>query len=277
MFSAQNRYSKIASKVIVTSIAGEMKADNPAPADDIGRFRTTRWSAVLLSAQSQAPGSQVALAELCRIYWYPIYALVRRRGYNAEDAQDLTQGFFLHLLHHKALRQVSPLKGKFRSFLCASLHNYLLNAADHERCLKRGGNVEFVPLDTESAEFRYRQESPDVLTPEKMFDARWAITLIDEVMTRLGEEYAAQGKQSTFEALKPFLETINSRASLSYEQAAKALKVSVGSVKTLIHRLRKRYTFLLREEVGRTVSDPREIDEEIHALCEALIATEGRL
>ena len=115
------------------------------------------------------------------------------------------------------------------------------------------------------------------MTPEKLFDARWAITLIDEVMNRLREEYTLQGKRAIFEALKPFLETINSRAPLSYEQTADALQVSVAAVKTLIHRLRKRYTLLLREEVGRTVSDPEEIDEELHALCEALIATEGRL
>ena len=112
-------------------------------------FHTTRWSAVLLSAQSQASGSQAALAELCRIYWYPIYAFVRRHGSSPEDAQDLTQGFFLHLLDHKALRQVSPLKGKFRSFLVASLQNYLSDEADRARCLKRGGKIEFVPLDTD--------------------------------------------------------------------------------------------------------------------------------
>jgi len=182
-----------------------MRPDYQEPADDVGRFCTTRWSAVLLSAQSEAPGSQAALAALCRIYWYPIYVLVRRRGHNADDAQDLTQGFFLHFLDYKPLRQVSPLKGKFRSFLASSLHNYLLNAADYARCLKRGGNVEFVPLDAENAEFRYQVESHDSLTPEKMFDARWAITLLGEVMTRLGQEYAAQGKQSTFEALSPFL------------------------------------------------------------------------
>ena len=232
---------------------------------------------MLLSAQSQAPGSQAALAELCRIYWYPIYAFVRRRGYDAEEAQDLTQGFLLHLLDHKALRQVSPVKGKFRSFLAASLQNYLLDEADHARCLKRGGNIEFIPLDTKFAEHRYQLGAPDFSTPDKIFDARWAITLLDETMSRLGHEYAAQGKTSIFETLKSFLDPINSKASLSYEQVASALQVSVGSVKTLIHRLRKQYTRLLREEVGRTVSDPGEVDGEIHALCDALIATEGRL
>jgi RNA polymerase sigma-70 factor (ECF subfamily) len=223
------------------------------------------------------PGSQAALAELCRIYWSPIYAFVRRRGHDVDDAQDLTQGFFLHLLNHKALRQVSPLKGKFRSFLAASLQNYLLDEGDHARRLKRGGNIEFVPLDTNVAEHRYQLGALDFLTADKVFDARWAITLLDEAMTRLGREYAAQGKTSTFETLKPFLDPINSKASLSYEQVASILRLSAGSVKTLIHRLRKRYTCLLREEVSRTISDPAELDEEIHTLCEALIATEGRL
>ena len=140
---------------------------------------------MLLSAQSQAPGSQAALAELCRIYWYPIYAFVRRRGSSAEDAQDLTQGFFLHLLDHKALRQVSPVKGKFRSFLLASLQNYLSDQADSTRCLKRGGNIEFIPLDTKSAEDRYRLSQLDFLTADKVFDARWAMTLLDEAMAQL--------------------------------------------------------------------------------------------
>ncbi len=115
---------------------------------------------MLLSAQSQAPGSQAALAELCRIYWYPIYSFVRRRGFSPEDAQDLTQGFFLHLLDHKALSRVSPVKGKFRSFLLASLQNYLSDEADRARCLKRGGKLEFVPLDMEFAEDRYRLVPP---------------------------------------------------------------------------------------------------------------------
>jgi RNA polymerase sigma-70 factor (ECF subfamily) len=240
------------------------------------KFCTTRWSVVLLSAQSQAPGSQAALAELCRTYWYPIYAFVRRRGYDPDKAQDLTQGFFLHLLDHKAVRQVSPVKGKFRSFLAVSLQNYLVDEADRARCIKRGGNIEFVALDSEFAERRYRLEAPDSLTADKIFDARWAIILLEKVLTRLGKEYAAQGKASTFETLKPFLTPLDSKVSLSYEQAANALRVSVGSVKTLICRLRKRCTFLLREEVSRTVSDPREIDDELHALYEAIIATEGQ-
>jgi RNA polymerase sigma factor (sigma-70 family) len=254
-----------------------LKLDHQSPKDVSGQFRTTSWSAVLLSAQSQMPGSAAALAELCKTYWYPIYAFVRRRGYNADEAQDLTQGFFLHLLDHKALRQVRPAKGKFRSFLAASLQNYLSDQADRSRRLKRGGNIEFIPFDPQLAESRYRARDVDFLSAERIFDARWAITLLDEAMTRLGQQYAALGKTPVFEALKPFLDPINNEASLSYEEAARDLRVSMGSVKTLIHRLRKQYTALLREEIGRTVSNPAEIDAEIHALCEALIRSEGLL
>ena len=232
---------------------------------------------MLLSAQSRAPGSKDALAELCKIYWNPIYTFVRSRGYDFTDAQDLTQSFFLHLLDQKALRHVCPLKGKFRSFLLRSVQNYLSNAADSARCLNRGGQIEFVPLETMSAEVCDRLGRHDFLTAEKIFDARWAITLLDQAMSRLQKEYAAQGKTNTFDTLKPFLEPTNTNAPLSYEQVANSLLLSVESVKTLIHRLRKRYAGLLREEVARTVCDPGEVDEEIHALCEALIASEGRL
>ena len=261
------------SLILLIIAGGNLKTDHQPPADDAGRFHTTRWTEVLLSAQSHIPGSHAALAELCKTYWYPIYAFVRRRGHDPDNAQDMTQGFFLHLLEHKALARVDPLKGKFRSFLLASLENNLSDEADRARRLKRGGNIVIEPLDTKSAEYRYQKEPlVEVLTADKIFDARWAITLLDEVMTRLGKEYVAQGKTPIFETLKPFLDPFDNKVSLSYEQVANALRVSVGSVKTLIHRLRRRYTCLLREEVSRTVSNPRDIDEEIHALCEAVIA-----
>jgi RNA polymerase sigma factor (sigma-70 family) len=254
-----------------------LNPEQHSAAGGLGQFHTTRWSAVLLSAQSQAPVSQAALAELCGIYWYPIFSFVRRRGSSPEDAQDLTQGFFLHLLNHNALSRVSPVKGKFRSFLLASLQNYLSDEADRARCLKRGGKIEFVSLGMGFAEDRYRLASLDFLTADKVFDARWAMTLMDEAMGRLRQEYADQGKTSAFEALKPFIDPINSKAALSYEQVADTLRVRVRSVKKLIFRLRKRYASVLREEVVRTVNDSREVDEEIHSLCEALIVTEGRL
>ena len=253
------------------------KFDPSGEAPGGAQFNTTRWTLVMVSAQSQATGGKAALAELCRIYWYPLYSFVRRRGYSPHDAQDHTQGFFLHLLEHRALTQVDRLKGKFRSFLLASFQNYLSNEAQKARSLKRGKEYEFVSLDWESAESRYRLEPADYLTAEKIFDARWAMTLLSQVMLQLQSAYDAEGKSATFKTLEIFLRFGDPRPTPSYEELSEKLGVSVGGVKTLVHRLRKRYSLLLREEVARTVSDPAEIDNEIHSLCNALIAAEGRM
>jgi RNA polymerase sigma factor (sigma-70 family) len=254
-----------------------VERDHGPQADGAADFHTTRWTIVMKAAQSQAPGGESALAQLCRLYWYPLYMFARRRGHSPHDAQDLTQGFFLHLLEQRALASVDRVKGKFRSFLLASFQNHLLDQFDRARRLKRGAGKEFIELDAQEAEERYRLEPVECLTAENLFDARWAMTLLAEALDRLYKEYTVQGKGSTFDALKAFLDPASNRVTPSYEEIANRLRVSTGAVKTLIHRLRKRYTALLREEVGRTVSDPAEIDEEIHALCEALIASEGRL
>src|SRR6202022_706725 len=213
-----------------------VKLEHDSTAKGVARFRTTRWTVVMISAQSQAREGRAAFAELYQLYWYPLYAYARRGGHSPEDAQDLTQGFFLHLLEHRALAHVDRLKGKFRSFLLASFQNFLSIEAHRARSLKRGGNYEFVTLDLERAESRYLLEPADALTAEKIFDARWAMTLVGRAMTLLGEEYAAQGTASTFESLRAFLDLSNSIAPPTYEQAAEALRISVGSVKTLIHR-----------------------------------------
>jgi RNA polymerase sigma-70 factor (ECF subfamily) len=252
-----------------------VKRDQSSLAGDANRFLTTRWSVVLVSAQSQAPGSKEAFADLCKLYWYPLYAFIRYRGYSPEDAQDLVQGFFLHLVEHKTLRRVDRSKGKFRSFLLASLQNFLSDEADRARCLKRGGGAEFVHFDLEGCEDRYQLEPVDTLTPEKIFDARWAMALIGEALNRLGREYDSQGKATTFQALKVFLDPINTKILPSYEEVAAQLKIGVGALKTLIHRLRKQYSALIREEISRTVSNSADVDAEIHQLCEALIAAEG--
>ena len=254
-----------------------MKPDHASLRDDPRRFPTTRWSVVLLSAQRQVPGCQEALGELYRIYWYPLYAYIRHRGHTPEEAQDLTQGFFLHLLEHKTLARADPLKGKFRSFLLGSLQNYLLMEAERARCLKRGGGVEFVPLDIQDAEEHYRREPVDALTPEKVFAARWALALLEEAMNRLRQQYAGRHEIAMVEELKAFLDLENSKDPPSYEQAAASLRVSVGAVKSLIYRLRKQYAALVREEIDRTVSDPSEVGAEIHELCEALMIAEGWL
>jgi RNA polymerase sigma factor (sigma-70 family) len=241
-----------------------------------GQFRTTNWSVVLLSAQSQLPGSRSALADLCQLYWYPLYAFVRRRGYSAQDAEDLTQGFFLSLLERKSLRKVSPEKGKFRSFLLVSLKNYLVDAFERTNSVKRGGQIEFVGLDLESGEERYLGEAVSALNAESAFDARWALTLLTHVMDRIRDDYTSQGKVATFNTLQPFLDPKNSAELPSYDEVARKLQVSIGGAKTLIHRFRKRHGEILREEVSRTVSDPATVDEEIHALCDALIASDGK-
>jgi RNA polymerase sigma-70 factor (ECF subfamily) len=230
---------------------------------------------VLLAAQSQTAGFKDALAELCNLYWYPLYGFMRQRGYSPEDAQDLTQGFFTHLLERKALTRVYRQRGRFRSFLLAALQNYLSNEAARSGCLKRGGKAEFVSLDLQRAEDRYGLEPVEALTPEKVFDARWAMALLAKAMERLSRDYVDQGKTNTFEALKDFLDPLNSKELPPYEQVADQLKVSVAAVKTLIHRLRKQYTALVREEISRTVSDAGDVGAETHELCEALIAAEG--
>ena len=244
---------------------------------DPAQFRTTRWSAILIAAESQMPGSEEALSALCRDYWYPLYAFARRRGYPPHDAQDLTQGFFLSILKRHALKQADPARGKFRSFLLSSFQNFLADESDRARALKRGGDREFLFLDAEEAESRYELEQTDQLTAEKIFDARWAMALLTRAAKRLQEECAIAGETARFEILRPFVGVELGKSPPTYEEVARALGVSVGAAKTTIHRFRKQYASLLRQEVSRTVSDPTEIDDEIRALCEALAVAEGRL
>jgi DNA-directed RNA polymerase specialized sigma24 family protein len=253
-----------------------VKREYSPPAEAAASFRTTRWTIVMRGAQRQVQGRPAALAELCLLDWYSLYVFARRRGHSPSDAQDLTQGFLLHPLKYRALTGVERLKGKFRSFLLGSFQNYLSVEVYRVRCLKRGGNREFVSLDLEDAENRHRLEPAEYLTAEKIFDARWALTLLDGAMTLLREEYAAQGKTSAFESLKVVLGRVDD-GSPFYEDAAKALGVGLGAVKTLIHHLRKRISSILREEIARTGQIRQRSRNEIHALCEALVASGGRL
>ena len=254
-----------------------MRASDSSMGGEADQFHTTRWTLVMASAHDQSPAGQAALAALCNTYWYPLYAFARRRGHSPADAQDLTQGFFLHVLENRVLSQVDQLKGKFRSFLLACFQNYLSVQAQRAHRLKRGGNCQFVSLDLETAENRFLLEPADYLTPEKIFEARCALTLLEDSMAILRNEYVAQGKESVFDTLKAFVGIGESMPEPSYEEAAKALNIGVGTVKTLIHRLRRQYLTVVREEVARTVSNPAEIEREIRTLCDALIAAEGRL
>jgi RNA polymerase sigma factor (sigma-70 family) len=209
------------------------------------------------------PDAQTALAKLCRIYWYPLYAYVRREGCSAPDAQDLTQEFFARLLEKNYLAQVERQKGKFRSFLLAALRHFLSDQRDRARAAKRGGGADCISLDAQTAEQRYRLEPMDRMDAEKIYERRWAMTLLEQALTRLRDEASAAGKTEQFERLRSF---VAGESDISCGEAADQLRLTESAVKSAVHRLRQRYRELVREEIGHTVADPAEIDEEIRYL-----------
>ena len=239
--------------------------DNTTPQGAV--FATTRWTVVLKAGRSRSADSRTALEKLCRTYWHPIYAFVRRRGYSAEDAQDLTQEFFARLLEKNWLDGVDPVKGRFRSFLLASVKHFLANEWDKARAKKRGGGQIPIPINVKTAESSCGFEPADNMTAETIFERRWALTLLDQVLQRLREEYLHNGKGRLFEQLKPTL-TEASR-SVAYAEIARRLAMSEGAVKVAVHRLRQRYRELLRAEIADTVSGPEEVEEELRALFAA--------
>ncbi|HEV7406387.1 MAG TPA: ECF-type sigma factor [Chthoniobacteraceae bacterium] len=229
-------------------------------------FATTRWS-VVLGARDGSPAGDDALAKLCRTYWYPLYAFVRRQGHGAHDAQDLTQGFFARLLEKKDLAAVDRSKGKFRSFLLASMKHFLANEWDRARAQKRGGGLALISIDDAEAEGRYAHEAAEQSTAEQLFDRRWALTLLDQVLARLEAEMAAAGKRATFDALKF---SLTGGQAAAYEEIAHRLGTTEGALKVAIHRLRDRYRTLLREEIADTVGSAADVDEELRHLFSAL-------
>jgi RNA polymerase sigma-70 factor (ECF subfamily) len=231
-------------------------------------FVTTRWSMVLDAGKAGAPEAADALETLCRLYYQPLYAYVRRRGYAPADAQDLTQEFFARLVQRHGLATVSPDKGRFRSFLLASMNHFLANEWDRAKAEKRGGKVNFISLDEDSAESRFANEDLADLSAERLFDQRWAITLLHESMLRLQAETAAADKTALFELLKPFLE--NEPQPGDYARVAAELGWTTGAVAVAVHRLRSRYRELVTEEVARTVADPRDAEDELRRLFAAL-------
>jgi RNA polymerase sigma factor (sigma-70 family) len=242
-------------------------AQDPSSAGG-GRFATTHWSLVLAAAGAEDPRGREALARLCQVYWYPLYAFVRRQGHSPHDAQDLTQEFFTRLLEKDYLDDVDRSKGKFRSFLLAALKHFLSKEWARAKTLKRGGGRFMVPLDAVAAETRYRREPEDNATPERLFERRWALTLLDRVLTRLGEEYETTGKRVIFEQLQGCL--TGDRSLLPYTELAMKLGITEGAVKVAVHRLRQRYRGILREEISQTLADPAEIDDEIRQLFSML-------
>jgi RNA polymerase sigma factor (sigma-70 family) len=236
---------------------------------DGGRFATTRWSLVLAAgADASSTDARTALATLCETYWYPLYAFLRSRGYKAEDAQDLTQAFFARVLEKHAINRADPARGRFRSFLLASLKNFAAN--EHERVMaqRRGGGVSIVSLEIEGAEGRFEMEPPTDETPERIFDRRWALTLLARVMSRLEAETTEAGRRAQFDALSIYL--TGDVPQRSYAETGAHLGMSEGAVKVAVHRLRRQFRNLVRDEIAQTVESPDEIEDELRHLWSAV-------
>jgi len=240
---------------------------NPAP-PGAGRFATTHWSVVLSAARPESAHYQQALESLCQTYWFPLYAYLRRHGCDTHQAEDHTQAFLANLLAKQGLRLAQPERGKFRSFLLAALKHFLANERARAGAQKRGGGRTVLSLDCHSAEAQYALEPRDELSPEKLFERSWALTVLDRTMARLEAEAAASKKQTQFDRLKAYLTA--GKNAVAYHQAAAELKMTEGAVKVAVHRLRRRYRELLRNEIAQTVATEDQIDEEIRHLFAAL-------
>ena len=232
-----------------------------------GRFATTRWS-VVLAAGHRTGGGRDSFASLCQSYWFPLYAYVRRRGHSPEDAQDLTQAFFTRLMEKNWVASADQTKGRFRTFLLTAMKHFLADEWDRERAQKRGGGIAPLTLELTTAEAQYSREPADAQTPEHIFERRWALTLLDQVLAQLRSEYARDGKAALFEALHPTL--VGERTAQPYAELAQSLDSSEAAIKSAVHRLRQRYRQLLRDEIAGTVDTPADVDDELRHLFAVL-------
>ncbi len=228
-----------------------------------GGFPSTHWSVVLAAGDPAAPHACEALAELCRKYWYPLYFYVRKQGHKPEDAQDLTQEFFARFLERQYVALADPQRGRFRSFLLACLKHFLINEWKRTGAARLAGGHDLVCVTVE-AEERYRAEPVDDLTPERAYEQRWALALLEQVLTRLGQEYAAAGKQAQFEALRGSL--WGRHHEVSYADIASRLDLTEIAIKAAVRRLRRRYRETLRSEIAQTVMTPEEVEDEVRWL-----------
>jgi DNA-directed RNA polymerase specialized sigma24 family protein len=249
----------------IRDVSSANPASRPGPCE---QFQTTHWSVILAARQNASQQCEAALQRLCAVYWYPLYVYVRRRGFSKEDAQDLTQGFFSRFLQYSALESVHPSKGRFRSFLLASMNNFLANEWDRANAQKRGGQYMFVSLDDDSAEARYLLDSVADHSAERMFDRGWALTLLEHAMGRLREECLAADKKSLFEKLKRFIPEEPGPG--EYAAIAGELGWTRSALAVAVHRLRQRYRELVREEVAQTVAKADEVDGELRELLAVL-------
>jgi RNA polymerase sigma-70 factor (ECF subfamily) len=245
-----------------------MPGSQPPQMRPPGQFPTTHWSQVAQAGDLASPGTRDALATLCSAYWYPLFAFIRRRGHHAEEARDLVQDYFARLLEGRVLAAADPAKGRFRTFLIADCIRFLSHQRARARALKRGGHRQFLTIDAARAEQRYAFEPASTLTPEQIFFRAWALTLLDEVLTKLRAEYEKDGRGAIFDRLKGVL-TAEPDAT-PYATIAAELGMTEGAIQVAVHRLRRRYGAVLRREIAATVADPSEVDDEIHALFTAL-------
>jgi len=223
---------------------------------------------VLAAVHDSRPDAQAALATLCATYWYPLYAYVRRLGYKAEDAQDLTQGFFAVLLEKQYVKAADRERGRFRSFLLTAFKRFMSKEYDRAHAQKRGGKKGPVSLNLDSGESRYALEPSHDVTPEAIYQRRWALTVLDRVIVRLRQAYADAGKEKVFDGVKAFL--TGETGAPPYERVARELGMSEGAVKVAVHRLRRRYRDLLRSEIAQTVADPEAVEDELKYLLAVL-------
>lgn len=231
------------------------------------RFVTTRWSVVRAAGAASTTEARNALSVLCRTYWYPLYAFVRRSGHDVQEAQDLTQAFFATLLERNDFAAAEPQRGRFRSFLLASMTHFLANDWRRRKAKKRGGGATHLSIDFDLGEERYRREPSHDMTPQRIFERQWAITLLEEALSNLRAEYAARGMEGLFEHLKPQLA---GESGQSYQRIAELTGMTEGAVKTAAHRLRRRCRELIKQQIAQTVADPNEIDHEMRQLFAAL-------
>ena len=227
-------------------------------------FATTHWTVVLAAGQRSTPQSERALEELCRAYWFPLYAYVRRRGHIREDAEDLTQAFFARFLEKNYLAGLSAERGRFRAFLLASLKHFLANEWDKSQRQKRGGNITHLSLDWQTADTQFQVAATHEPSPDRAFDREWAVTLLARVIERLQAECMTEGRGKQFAELKIFLTA--GKGALSNADAARRLGMDETAVRVAVHRLRKRYRQLLRDEIAQTLADAADVDEEMRAL-----------
>jgi RNA polymerase sigma factor (sigma-70 family) len=238
-------------------------------------FASTQWSVIVAAGQTQLnpEGARAALANLCQTYWPPLYTFVRSRGYSMHDAQDLTQGFFAYLIENKVYARADRQKGKFRSFLLASLKNFLADARDHEQALKRGGGKDFLPLNegqAQEAESLFQTWDAEMNEGDQLFERSWAETVVNSALDVISKAYKAEGKQNLFETFRVFL-AMGADPLPSYEQLAARLNMPASTLRSHVTRLRARYRQALRAEVRRTVRDETEVDEELHELLRLLV------